>query len=639
MPSRLPVARQRPRWAAYGVIAPLLALATALTWALPPLSERTPFMLYFGLLAVVAIYGGVGPAALYVACAVVIVEVLFLRTLAEAPLVRGELLNDAGFIAVSALITWLAHRASRSARTERAQREWCEVTLRSIGDGVIVTDAAGRVLTMNAAAEMLTGWPESEAAQQRVAKVFQILNQSTRASVENPIERVFREGRTVGLANHTVLIARDGRELPIDDSGAPIRSEDGRIVGAVLVFRDITERYEAERERALLLESERAAHAEAQAANRAKDEFLAVLSHEMRTPLNSVLGWAQVLRHEPLPPAAERGIEVIERNARRQASLIEDVLDVSRIVSGRLRLEQAHVDMGQVVEGAVDALRPMLEAKGLALDVHGDCGGSVLGDTQRLQQVVTNLLSNAVKFTAAGGRIEVRMEHEGPLCAVTVSDTGIGIASDFLPLVFERFRQEDSGNTRRYGGLGLGLTIVRHLVEMHGGTVSAHSDGSGRGARFTVRLPLASERSLADARREAPASAIPMPDLRGARILAVDDDADARDFLSEVLRRAGAEVRSASSADEALDVLRAFDAEVLVSDIEMPDADGYTLLTRIREAGYTLPAVAMTAHSSGPDRLRALTEGFQQHVPKPVEPAELLLVVAHALPAARARTV
>jgi PAS domain S-box-containing protein len=616
------------------VVVPLLALATALTWAIPPLRERTPFMLYYAVVAVTAVYGGVWPAALSIAGALLLVEPLFL--LPQGSL-RGGLVNDAGFVAVCSVITWLARRASRSARIERAQREWCEVTLRSIGDAVIVTDASGRLLTMNTVAEALTGWPEVEAEQQHVAKVFQIVNERTRAPVENPIDRVCREGKVVGLANHTLLLARDGREIPIDDSGAPIWSEDGRVVGAVLVFRDISERYEAERQRSLLLESERAAHAEAQAANRAKDEFLAVLSHEMRTPLNSILGWAQVLRHEPLPPGAERGIEVIERNARRQARLIEDVLDVSRIVSGRLSLEQAHVDLGHVVDSAVEALRPILEAKELHFQVVGDCGGSVLGDSHRLQQVVTNLLSNAVKFTPAGGRVEVVMERESSHCTLTVKDTGIGIAPDFLPLVFERFRQEDAGTTRRYGGLGLGLTIVRHLVEMHAGTVSAASEGNGRGASFTVRLPLAGERTLPEARREAASHGISMPDLTGVRVLAVDDDADARDFLCEVLRRAGAEVRVAGSVEQALETLPAFSADVLVTDLEMPGADGYTLLQRVREAGYTLPAVALTAHSSGADRLRALDQGFQQHVPKPVDAAELQLVVAHALPWVRVR--
>jgi PAS domain S-box-containing protein len=570
-----------------------------------------------------AYYGGIGPGALATAASVA--SVAFLLRTAPGQLV---LVNDAGFVAVCAVIVWLAHRTIRGMRRERAQREWCEVTLRSVGDAVIVTDAQGRVLTLNRAAEDLTGWSESEALEQPIAKVFEIVNEDTRATVENPVDRVCREGLVVGLANHTVLLARDGREIPIDDSGAPIWSEDGRVAGAVLVFRDIRDRREAERQRGALLDAERAARAEAQAANRAKDEFLAVLSHELRTPLNAILGWAQVVRSGSLPAEAVRGVEVIERNARRQAHLIDDVLDVSRIVSGTLSLESAPVDVSQVVEAAVDTVRPLLEAKGIAFHVHGNCGGPVLGDAHRLQQVVTNLLSNAVKFTPAGGRIEVEMAHEAPHCCVTVRDTGVGIAPDFLPHVFQQFRQEEAGSARRFGGLGLGLTIVRHLVEMHGGSVEATSAGRDAGATFCVRLPLSGDTAPAAGARDRAAGERAVPRLAGLRVLAVDDEPDARGFTAEVLGRAGAEVRVAGSAAEALLVLKEFPADVLLADVEMPGDDGYELLRRAREAGHRMPAVAVTAHSSVADRVRVLAAGFRQHVSKPVEAAELLLVVA-----------
>jgi PAS domain S-box-containing protein len=623
MPARLPVAHVRPVWARYGSVVPLLALAAALTWAVPAIQTHTPLMFFYAAVAAAAYFGGVGPGALAVAASLATVALL-LRTGPE----QVALVNDAGFVAVCAVIVWLAHRTIRGMRRERAQREWCEVTLRSVGDAVIVTDARGRVLTLNRAAEDLTGWSESEALEQPIGKVFEIVNEDTRVAVENPVDRVCREGRVVGLANHTVLLARDGREIPIDDSGAPIWSEDGRVAGAVLVFRDIRDRREGERQRAALLDAERAARAEAQAANRAKDEFLAVLSHELRTPLNAILGWAQVVGSGALPAEALRGVEVIERNARRQARLIDDVLDVSRIVSGTLSLEFAPVDVSQVVEAAVDTVRPMLEAKGVSLEVRGGCGGPVLGDAHRLQQVVWNLLSNAVKFTPSGGRIEVELAHEAPHCRVTVRDTGIGIAPEFLPHVFQQFRQEEAGSARRFGGLGLGLTIVRYLVAMHGGAVEAASAGRDAGATFSVRLPLCAEAAPAPAARERGALERPAPRLVGLRVLAVDDEPDARGFTAEVLGRAGAEVRVAGSAAEALVVLKEFPADVLLADVEMPGGDGYELLARAREAGHRMPAVAVTAHSSAVDRMRVLAAGFRQHVPKPVEAGELLLVVA-----------
>jgi PAS domain S-box-containing protein len=624
MPARLPVAHVRPVWLRYGAVFPLIALAALATWPAASIVEHTPFMFFFGAVVLAAYVGGVGPGALAVAVSVPVVE------LALPGPDRVTLLNDAGFVAVCSLIVWLAHRTTRGMRRERAQREWSDVTLRSVGDAVIVTDAEGRVITLNRAAEELTGWGESEALEQPIAKVFEIVNENTRAPVENPVDRVCREGRVVGLANHTVLLSRDGREIPIDDSGAPIWSEDGRVAGAVLVFRDIRDRREAELQRSALLEAERAARAEAQAANRAKDEFLAVLSHELRTPLNAILGWSQVVRSGPLPAEAMRGLEVIERNARRQARLIDDVLDVSRIVSGTLSLESAPVDVSQVVEAAADTVRPLLEAKGIAFEVRGECGGPVLGDAHRLQQVAWNLLSNAVKFTPSGGRIEVVMACEAPICSIAVRDTGVGIAPDFLPHVFQQFRQEEAGSTRRFGGLGLGLTIVRHLVEMHGGTVSATSAGRGCGATFTVRLPLSSEAAAAGA-RERPAAGQPAPRLAGLRVLAVDDEPDARGFTAEVLGRAGADVRVAGSAAEALVILKEFTADVLLADVEMPGGDGYELLYRAREAGHRMPAIAVTAHSSAADRVRVLTAGFRQHVPKPVDAAELLLVVASAV--------
>jgi PAS domain S-box-containing protein len=611
------------RW---GMPALLIAVATLLTAEIEPIRARTPFMLFYAVVAVTAVFSGVRPAIAAVIVATPIVNLTFLE--APGSFAASDIVNDVGFAAVCAVIIALAARAVRGERRERAQREWCEVTLKSVGDGVIVTDAERRVLTLNAIAEQLTGWKEAEALQRPIAEIFAIVNEKTRAEVENPIDRVFREGKVAGLANHTVLISRSGRETPIDDSGAPIWSEDGSVVGAVLVFRDVTEGYEAERQRASLLDAERAARTEAQAANRAKDEFLAVLSHELRTPLNAILGWTQVAQAGGASADPSRALEVIERNARRQARLIEDVLDMSRIVSGRLGLELAPVNLGNVVDAAIETVRPLVDAKSLKLLLDGDCGGTVLGDAQRLQQVLWNLLSNAVKFTPPGGRIDVLLERRDPMCAITVRDTGDGIAPEFLPLVFERFRQEDTGTSRRYGGLGLGLTIVRHLVEMHGGTVSARSPGPGQGASFTVQLPLVDGRSL-PVSAESQFADLGSLRLSGVRALVVDDEPDSREMMCEVLERAGAEVRAARSATEALEHLRELEPHILVTDLEMPDEDGYALLKRVRAAGFRLPAIAVTAHSSADDRLRALTAGFSQHVSKPVDAGELQLVISN----------
>ena len=300
------------------------------------------------------------------------------------------------------------------------------------------------------------------------------------------------EGRVVGLANHTVLLSRDGRAIPIDDSAAPIRTPQGGVIGAVLVFRDITARRQAEREQTLALEREKAARRESEAAARSKDEFVTTLSHELRTPLNAIFGWVHLLRSGALDEAARsHALEVIERNTRTQTRMVEDLLDSSRIMTGNLRIEPRPVDLEAVIRAAVDAVRPALDAKGLHLATHLDAAaGPVAGDPDRLQQVVWNLLTNAIKFTPRGGRVEVRLERHGSQVQVEVSDTGRGIAADFLPHVFERFTQAEASSSRTQPGLGIGLALVRHLVELHGGTVGVSSDGDGRGATFTVRLPV-----------------------------------------------------------------------------------------------------------------------------------------------------
>ncbi len=398
-------------------------------------------------------------------------------------------------------------------------------------------------------------------------------------------------------------------------------------------------------EREALLHREQQARQEAEAASRAKDEFLGLLSHELRTPLNAILGWTRLLSTGNLTGEAfTRAIETIDRNASLQARLIEDMLDVSRIISGKLRLDAQPVDLTSVIHAAVDTSRPAADAKEIRIQIVLDFGaGSVLGDPVRLQQVVWNLLSNAIKFTPKRGRVLVQLERVNSHLEITVSDTGPGIDLEFLPFVFERFRQADSTSSKKFGGLGLGLAIVRHIVELHGGTVEAANRSDEQGATFSVKLPLMVLRpplapEAAESRRRVhPAvnGAVPFdcpPTLEGIRVLAVDDEADARLLLTAVLEQCGAEVRTCGSAAEALAVLVEWKPDILVSDIGMPGEDGYTLIRKVRalepEQGGRVPAVALTAYARVEDRLQALSAGYNMHVPKPVEPAELAVVIA-----------
>ena len=375
----------------------------------------------------------------------------------------------------------------------RQQREWLAVTLSSIGDAVIATDTRGAVTFLNPVAQSLTGWTQQEAQGKALQEIFQIVNEQTREPVENPGLKAIKEGTVVGLANHTVLIAQDGKETPIDDSGAPIKTSEGKLLGAVLVFRDISERRRVEQERAGLLRGERSAREQAEAANRAKDEFVAMISHEIRSPLTAILGWTQMLKTRKFDEAETvHAIEVIERNAKTQVQLIEDLLDISRVITGKLRLNVRPVDPMPVIEASIDSIRPAADAKSILLDAdlgpRGDL--EVSGDVDRLQQIFWNLLSNAVKFTPRNGRITVKMQRTNSNVEISVRDSGAGISADFLPHVFDRFSQAQVTSEREYGGLGLGLAIVRHLVELHGGTVKADSPGKNQGSVFIITLPI-----------------------------------------------------------------------------------------------------------------------------------------------------
>jgi signal transduction histidine kinase/ActR/RegA family two-component response regulator len=407
---------------------------------------------------------------------------------------------------------------------------------------------------------------------------------------------------------------------------------------------EIVERNEAEERLRVSLAREQMARAEAETANRMKDEFLATVSHELRTPLNAIIGWSHLLRSGRIDgPTASRAVETIERNARAQAQLIEDILDVSRVITGKLRLNNGPVDVASVINSAIDSVQLAADSKSIQLAVTLDPSARhVSGDASRLQQVVWNLLSNAIKFTPSGGHVEVRLEHVGSSVQISVTDTGPGITPDFLPFIFDRFRQADGTSTRRHGGLGLGLAIVRHLVELHGGTVNADSRGEGLGATFTIRLPLAPsiERAMTPGRNaagfisgETDAGLCPVPSLDGVHVLLVDDDRDNLQILTVMLTERRANVQAASSVAQALEILEWYKPDVLVSDLAMPGEDGYSLISKVRaleaKNGWQIPAVALTAYVRVEDRARALTAGFNLFVAKPVEPNELVAAIAN----------
>src|ERR1700674_1408938 len=399
-------------------------------------------------------------------------------------------------------------------------------------------------------------------------------------------------------------------------------------------------RSRAERERERMLLQERSLRAEAERAARMKDEFLATVSHELRTPLSAILGWSTILSKGQSDQATvANAIAAIERNAKSQAQLIEDLLDVSRIISGNLRLDVKPIALTTVVKAAMDSVQPAADAKEIQLQMIVDpTADNARGDAVRLQQVIWNLLSNSIKFTPKGGQVTVKVDRADSMAQVTVTDTGEGIIAEFLPYVFDRFKQADGSITRKYGGLGLGLAIARHLTEMHGGTIEVDSAGEGLAATFKISLPLVAVTATAatnSARSVAVTELAPakyLPDLHGIRVLVVDDSADTREMLRVVLEQFGADVTTASSARETLDVLPAWQPNVLVSDIGMPDEDGYSLIRKVRalstEKGGDIPAIALTGYVRVEERMRALDAGYHMIVPKPVEVGELATIIA-----------
>ncbi|MDX2165535.1 MAG: PAS domain S-box protein [Deltaproteobacteria bacterium] len=726
--------RHRTTLIRYAVAAGSVAAATALRLAFDPiLGTRFPFATLFFAVLVSAWLAGFGPAL-----AASLLGALLAPWFLLAP--RGRLFvtdtEDVGgmllYLAVSlgiAAIGGAMHRArtraEAAARDNALHREQLRVTLRSIGDAVVTTDMHGRVTSMNEVASTLTGWPEHEARGRPLEEIFRIVNELTRAATPNPALEALRVGRIVGLANHTMLIARDGQERPIDDSAAPIRDDDGRVHGAVLIFRDVSDRRRGDEVRALLaavVESsddaivtkdltgtvtswnagaralfgytaeemvgqsilkivppERAAdvtkilaaigrgdrieHFESERvrrdgtrltvslsvspirdasgritgaskiarditdqkrAEREKDHFLAMLGHELRNPLSAI---RNALTASTLDPSRlPRALELASHAATHLTRLVDDLLDVTRVTQGRLTLRRAPLRLADVVERAAEGVRPLFEERGVRLELtppHADC--CVDGDATRLEQVVGNLLTNAAKYTEAGGRVTVSIAEDDGAVVLRVRDTGMGMSRELLPRIFTLFVQGEQALDRARGGLGIGLTLVKKLVDLHGGTVEAHSEGPGQGAEFVVRLPRVSADSV-PARCATPAARFG----NGTRVLIVEDNSDAAESLTLLLEALGLRVRAVGDGPAALAAAHGDPPDVMLVDIGLPGMSGYEVAERVRQdpALRDTVLVALTGYGLEEDRRRAIAAGFDQHLVKPVEVDKMRALLA-----------
>jgi PAS domain S-box-containing protein len=533
-------------------------------------------------------------------------------------------------------------RALREAK-ERRERQQAEESLQKSEakyrrivhtsyEGIWMIDSQSRTEFVNQRMSQMLGYPAEEMLGR---SILDFVDQADDIVAEEKLEWLKGEGS--GLKEGRWR-CKDGSYIWTLISARAILNEQSEFLGAIAMLTDITDRKRTESERDRLLQLEQTARAEAEAANRIKDEFLAVLSHELRSPLNPILGWAKLLQSRKFDETAiQKALKTIERNAKLQAELIEDLLDVSRILQGKLNLNMIPVNLASTIEAAMETVRLAAEAKSIQIQTMLDLTvGKVLGDSARLQQVFWNLLSNAVKFTAPGGQVNVRLQCIDAQAQITVSDTGKGIHPDFLPHVFDYFRQGDSTTTRKFGGLGLGLAIARHLIEMHGGAIWAESLGENQGAIFTVRVPLIkNDATIKDGTNIDSSTAVfASSPLIGLQILIVDDNDDTRDFFSFVLEQFGAIVTAVASGNEALQALTQSKPDILLSDIGMPEMNGYMLMEQVRTleaavGGKKIPAIALTAYAGEINQQQALKAGFQQHIVKPIAPEELLMAISN----------
>ena len=618
--------------ARYGIAILAAEAAAILYLALDPVSdEKIPYLLFYPAVMISAWVGGLWPGVTTVAAAIG-ADYLWLRPDSIPPDLGGMIL----FILVGVVMSALNGPWRNAALAIAQSEERLRVTLTSIGDAVITTDDRGIVTHLNTVAEDLTGWTETRAVGRPLQRVFFIINEQTQQQAQNPVARVLKERVTCAVSSNILLVSKSGEKIPIEMSAAPIRAADGRNAGVVMVFRDVTVRRVVERERATLHERERTARRQAEEANRARDEFLAMLSHELRNPLSSILGWTAILKSKDLSAArASHAVEVIERNARVEAQLVESLLDLSRIISGKLKLAMEPLDLSSVLTAAVDSARPTADAKGVILDLQAVAGPiAIIGDSARMQQIFSNLLSNAIKFTPPEGHVRVELSRQGAESLIRVIDDGEGISSEFLPHIFDRFRQADSATDPGYGGLGLGLAIVEELVHAHGGTIAASSLGKGQGSTFTVTLPVSAAVRAANETSTGAAAGVEAS-VSKLRVLVVDDDTDTRELIGSTLESHGAVVRQASTAGEAVASIQHEQPDVLIADIGMPEEDGYALIRKLRMAEREhqkrhLPAIALTAYASPADREEALNAGYDLHLAKPIQQQELALAVAKA---------
>ncbi|HTU90823.1 MAG TPA: ATP-binding protein [Gemmataceae bacterium] len=532
----------------------------------------------------------------------------------------GDRVRIVMFLVLGAAISWFTEMVHRSRSRAEQQRESLRITLASIGDAVITTDAEGRVTSLNAVAAAMTGWTQEEAAGRSLEEVFRIINEFTRKTVDGPVKKVLAQGRNVGFANHTLLVAKDGTERSINDCAAPIRDAEGKIQGVVLIFRDISE--------------QKRLYQQLQEADRRKDEFLAVLAHELRNPLAPIRNALGIMRlASNNPTALDQVRTIMERQLQQMVRLIDDLLDVSRITRGKLHLRKERVELALALRNAVETARPLIEASDHELTVTLPAEPIYVGaDEARLAQILSNLLNNAAKFTERGGHIWLTAAREDNAAVLTVKDSGVGIPADHLPHIFEMFSQVDQSLERSQGGLGIGLTLVKRLTEMHGGAVEARSDGHNKGSEFTVRLPLAGEPPAQP--QPTPAACESKAASVQCKVLIVDDNEDAAASMSTILHIMGHEARVAHDGPKAVEEAASYRPDVVLLDIGLPKMSGYEVARHIREQpwGKEMKLVALTGWGQEEDKRRAKAAGFDLHMVKPVELAVLEEVLKKLCP-------
>jgi len=610
-------------------------LGTLACWLLAPLgASQLQLVLYFPVIVLSALLAGLGPGIL----ATILCTTIAAASWSSPEFGFAHILQLCVFTGSSLAIVIAAHvmhrRQQRLLVTAQKLAESDEIYRRLV-EGVkdyamIILDPEGRVQTWNAGAELIMGYRKEEIVGRHYSTFFPAED----LAADKPTHTLHAAAENGAHSEEGWRVRKDGSRFWASALTTALRDASGHLRGFAKITRDLTLHKLAEEQRDTL-QRVREERLQSEITSRAKDEFLATVSHELRTPLTAVLGWIRILQDKRADQEDQRhAVEVIERNARLQARLVEDLLDISRAITGKLVLKSQLVDLGPVIDAAFLAMRPAATAKNIQIQRRITGENLVWGDHDRLQQIVYNLLNNAVKFTPPGGTILISLARVRTHIEISVTDSGIGMSHEFLPSLFGKFLQADHSSGRQFGGLGIGLAIVKHLTELHGGTVEAFSEGKDQGSRFVVRLPLAAVRKTIppSPRPFKPNEPVGPAELNDLRILVVEDDEDSRDMVATVLRNAGATVSTAGSVSEALEELDRFKPNLLLSDIGMPGEDGYALIEKIRslppERGGQIPAIALTAYAKNEDSRRALASGYQSHIAKPVEPEMLTSAIA-----------